>query len=74
MAYDYRKLIGRIIEKYGSRAAFADAAGTNPRTISKKLNNAAKLSQDDISLWANLLEIPDDQMRPYFFTLDGQSN
>lgn len=74
MAYDYRKLTGRIIEKFGSRAAFAEAANTSPRTISKKLNNAAKLTQDDIVLWGNLLEIPDDEVRVYFFTQSSQVN
>ena len=72
MAYNYRKLIGRIIEKFGSRAAFAKAAEISEHTLSKKLNNKAKLSQDDISLWCSLLEIPETEAYPYFFTLNSQ--
>lgn len=72
MAYDYRKLIGRIIEKYGSRAAFAKAANIAERTLSRKLNNKAKLSQDEIALWCELLEIPKTEAFPYFFAHDSQ--
>lgn len=72
MAYNYRKLIGRIIEKYGSRAAFAKAANIAERTLSRKLNNKAKLSQDEIALWCELLEIPKAAAFPYFFTYGSQ--
>lgn len=72
MAYDYRKLIGRIIEKFGSRAAFAKAANTSERTLSGKLNNKSRLTQDDIAHWSKLLEIPESDVYSYFFTLDGQ--
>lgn len=72
MAYNYRKLIGRIIEKYGSRAAFAKAANMSERSMSRKLNNKAKLSQDEIELWCKLLEISDSEAFLYFFTRDSQ--
>lgn len=72
MTYDYRKLIGRIIEKFGSRAAFAKAANMAERTLSRKLNNKAKLSQDEIVLWCKLLEIPETEAFPYFFAQDSQ--
>ncbi|MBR3503848.1 MAG: DUF739 family protein [Clostridia bacterium] len=72
MAYDYRKLIGRIIERYGSRSAFAKAANMAERTLSRKLNNKAKLSQDEIALWCRLLEISEAEAFPYFFTRDSQ--
>ena len=71
MAYDYRKLIGRIIEKYGSRSAFAQAANMAERTLSRKLNNKAKLSQDEIALWCKLLDIPETDTFIYFFTRDS---
>ena len=73
MAYNYRKLIGRIIEKYGSRAAFAKAAGITDHALSRKLNNKVKLSQDEIVSWCSLLEISAEEAYPYFFTLDSQS-
>lgn len=31
MAFDYSKLKGRIIEKYGTQAAFAKAMGTSQK-------------------------------------------
>ena len=74
MAYDYRKLIGRIIEKFGSRTAFAKAANISERALSSKLNNKARLTQDDIAHWIKLLEIPESDVYPYFFALDSQFN
>ena len=39
MAFDYRKLKGRIIEKYGSQLNFADAYGISENTLSLKMRN-----------------------------------
>lgn len=74
MAYDYRKLVGRIVEKYGSRTAFAKAAHTTDRVLSFKLNNKTKLTQDDITLWTRLLDIDDSDIYSYFFTRNSQAN
>ena len=73
MAYDYRKLIGRIIEKYGSRSAFAKAANMTEHSLSRKLNNKARLSQDEIARWCKLLEITSEEAFAYFFTQCSQS-
>ena len=40
MVYDYSKLEGKIIEKFGTRERFAKALGITTKTISEKLNNA----------------------------------
>lgn len=38
MAYDYRKLRGRIIEKYGTLKDFAIEMNWSERTLSLKMN------------------------------------
>ena len=38
MAFNYSKLRGRIIEKYGSQSDFAKAFGCSDRTLSLKMN------------------------------------
>jgi len=67
--YDYSKLIGRIIEKYGSRRAFAKACGFSENTISKKLSGKMAITTDDIINWssADLLDIDSSEIPEYFF-------
>ena len=48
MAYDYAKLNGRIIEKCGTQAVFAERMGLSERTISMKLNNKIAFKQPEI--------------------------
>ena len=38
MCYDYSKLAGRIVEKFGTQYNFAIAMGLSERTISLKMN------------------------------------
>ena len=67
--YDYSKLIGRIIEKYGSRRAFAKACGFSENTISKKLSGKMSITTDDIVNWSSeeLLDIDSSEIPEYFF-------
>ena len=65
--YDYSKLIGRIIEKYGSYTAFAEALGVSKTVVSMKLNNESGFTRDNIWEWANLLDIPEHDFGLYFF-------
>ena len=69
MAFDYSKLRGRIIEKFGSQAAFAIALGRPENTISRKLNGGIAISTQDIREWSeeDILNIPADQYHEYFF-------
>lgn len=68
MIFKNAKLKGRIVEKFGSQKAFADALGVTDTTVNNKLNNRRLMSQDDIASWAETLEIPLDQIGLYFFT------
>ena len=73
---DYSKLIGRIIEKYGTRRAFAEAVGFSENTISKKLSGKMSITTDDIVKWSaeEYLDIPATEIPEYFFTFKVQVN
>ena len=68
MAFDYRKLKGRIIEKYGSQLNFADAYGISENTPSLKMRNKVRFTSDDIIAISDMLDIPENEIGSYFFT------
>ena len=72
MAYDYSKLLGRIIEKYGSQGEFAKAMGVSERTMSLKLTNKVAFKQTDITAACEKLDIEDNDIPSYFFKLKVQ--
>lgn len=76
MKFDYRKLIGRIIEKFGSQRAFAQAVGFTETTISKKLSGKMAITTDDIINWsdAKMLDIANQDIPEYFFKLRVQES
>ena len=65
--YDYSKLRGRIVEKYGTITAFARVLGISKTTVSLKLKNEIGFSRDDIVEWSELLDIPEEEYTLYFF-------
>lgn len=75
MKFDYSKLIGRIIEKFGSRKAFAEACGLSENSISKKLSGKMGITTNDIIKWSSpeLLDIATSDIPEYFFTLKVQA-
>lgn len=74
MIFKNAKLKGRIVEKFGSQKAFADALGVTDTTVNNKLNNRRLMSQDDIANWAETLEIPLNEIGLYFFKENVKSN
>ena len=68
MAFDYSKLRGRIVEKYGSQTVFAKEFGISENSFSLKINNKSKFSSDDIVKAVELLDIPKSEVGIYFFT------
>ena len=72
MAFDYSKLRGRIVEKYGSQMSFAKAMDISERTLSLKMSGKRTLKQPEISLAIKLLWLSDDDIKDYFFTLKVQ--
>ena len=69
MNYDYCKLKGRIVEKFGTFSAFAAALGVHKSVISAKLSNERDITKADIYKWSELLEIEKSDIGTYFFTL-----
>lgn len=67
MTFDYSKLRGKIVEKYGSQTEFAKSFGTSENTFSLKMNNKVRFTSDDIVKISQMLEIPEGKIGLYFF-------
>jgi len=70
--FDYSKLRGRIREIFKTESAFGRAMNLSHNTTSKKLNGRIQFTQNEIDRAIVLLEIPDDEISTYFFTLKVQ--
>jgi hypothetical protein len=68
MPRDYSKLIGRIVEKFGTRSAFADAMGLKYEALSRRLNNKADFRTEEYIRACELLDISPKEIYSYFFT------
>ena len=68
MPYKYRKLRGKIVEKYGSQEKFSEVLGISKNSLSLKLNGKTGFSQADIIKWSGLLDIDVPEYGEYFFT------
>lgn len=68
MSYTYRKLKGRIVERYQTQANFAKAVGISKNAMSRKMSGKVRLSQEDMIQWSELLEIDKESFGEYFFT------
>ena len=71
MVFDFSKLNGRIVEKFGTRAAFAAAAGYTKSQLSARLNNQVHFPADEIRKLCDpaLLDLQLSDIPVYFFTL-----
>ena len=67
--FDNSKLRGRIYEKFGSQTKFAEALGVRVTTVNNQLKRPNNFSQETIAKWANVLEIPANEIGEYFFKL-----
>lgn len=73
MVFDYSKLKGRIVEKYSNQIEFAKAMNWSEKTLSKKLNGKVAWKQTDICRAIKLLELSEDDIPEYFFTIKVQN-
>ena len=73
MAFDYNKLRGRIVEKYGSQIEFSKAMDWSERTLSKKMNGKIPWKQTDICTAIKLLGLSEDDIQEYFFSIKVQN-
>ena len=70
MSYDYSKLLGRIVEKFGTQYNFPIAMGLSERSISLKLNNKVPWKNTEMHKAASLLEINLEDISEYFFNVE----
>ena len=68
MPMDYSKLLGRIIERFGTRSAFAKAMGLKCEALSRRLNNKADFKTEEYIRACELLDISPKEISIYFFT------
>ena len=73
MSYDYSRLKGKIIEKYGSNAKFAEDMEWSERTLSLKLNNKVAWKQPEIVKAIGLLSLDENDITGYFFKIKVQN-
>ena len=72
MAFDYRKLLGKIVEKYGTQIKFAEAMELSERSLSLKLNGKVHFKQTEIVKACRLLDIAAADIADYFFNFKVQ--
>lgn len=68
MSFDYSKLEGKITEKFKTQKKFAKMMDISERTLSLKLNNKIEWKQEEMLLALDLLDLPEDKIKDYFFT------
>lgn len=71
---NYSKLKGRIVEKYGSQKAFAEALGVSRASVCSVLSSKKFLHQKKIVAWCEALEIGIDDVGKYFFCKESSQN
>lgn len=67
MAFDYKNLIDRITEFYGTQYNFAKEMNLSERSLSLKLNNKVRWKDTEISKASSLLSIDEAEIPKYFF-------
>ena len=68
--FDFSRLIGRIVEKYGSRTNFAKAANIKPNILSSRLHNKTNFTPEEVVRYSSpdMLDIPGELIHVYFYT------
>ena len=74
MAFEYSKLRGRIVEKYGTSGAFAKAMGLAPSQVSFLLNNRQDWRPALILKACDILDIAPTDISAYFFSVEDKKS
>lgn len=73
MSFDYSKLRGRIVEKYGSVASFSEKTRIKYPAVIRKMAGDTAFSQADIIEWCDLLDIDVSEVPLYFLQRSSES-
>jgi hypothetical protein len=68
--FDFSALRGRIVEKYGTFAAFADAIGMSRASLSQRIMNDVAFKPDEVILICSpkVLDIAPEEIGKFFYT------
>ncbi len=71
MEFNHSKLIGRIVEKFGSQRGLCAYIGWTESKLSARLNNSVQFDAEEIMMLAapDVLDIPMEEITAYFFTV-----
>lgn len=71
MKFDYSKLSGRIVEKFGTRKAFVEALGKTSSWLSARMVGPTPFTDAEIMRMCeeDLLDIEPQDIPTYFFTV-----
>lgn len=69
MIFNFSKLRGRIVERFGTCDNFAAAMGHSKVWLSARLNNTVQWRAAEMRKAADLLGIPADDIPAYFLSL-----
>lgn len=72
--YDYNKLRGRIIEKFGNVLSFCKEIQISEPSIYSKLKHRTEFTQSQIVKSCILLDIPTNEIPVYFFKYTVKKN
>lgn len=73
MEFNYNKLRGRIVEKFGTQRDFASKIQCSEHSLSYKLSNKTAWKQDEIVRIINVLDLTTEDIPTYFFNQKVQS-
>lgn len=68
MAFDYSKLRGRIVEKFGTQKQFGKAMNISEASLTLKLAGTSNFTQGEIFRAMALLDLDGSVIAQYFFT------
>lgn len=67
MAFDYRKLTGKIVEVCGTKTVFAEKLGITRVSLTNKLKGRNYFTQEEIIKACDILGLEDREAFDYFF-------